>query len=120
MGHPRFVGDTRLEQQLQPKLDLPRSSRRCTDNPAVGDASASAVGVFGRRAGAINNRVRRSEIGVVQHVKELRAELCAKPLMDRGALSQGEIQLREPRTGKRVAAEIAECTRVRRSRRQPD
>ena len=52
---------------------------------------------------------------MVEHVEEFRPELGPQPFMDGRALGQRHIQLREPRTGERVAADVTECARVGRT-----
>src|ERR1700722_13348158 len=54
---------------------------------------------------------------MVEHIEKLHTELRAQPLMDRGALSQCKIQLRKPRARKCIPADVAECTRIRRTKR---
>src|ERR1700733_12251602 len=103
------------EKKLQSELDLSRSSRSRTDNPGCRRLSSFYRRSFWGRAGAINHWVRRCEVGVVEHVEKLRAELCAPPLMDRGPLGQRQVQLRKSRPGQRIAAETPERSRVRRT-----
>ncbi len=54
---------------------------------------------------------------MVEHIEKLRTELRAQSLMDRGALSQGQIQFRKPRARERIPADVAECSRIRRTKR---
>src|SRR5580692_8593716 len=101
-----------LEENLQTKLDLPRSSGRCAHHTCSRRRRNFCRGRLWGWAGTEDDRVRGGEVGVVKDVEELSTKLRVNPLMDGRVLDQGEIQFRQAGTGERVAADISKCARV--------
>lgn len=79
----------RLEKQFQGKLNLARrgGGRGDLAEGRIGDAAA--VGRLDEGAGL----GREGEVGVVQNVEELRAELEASPFLDGGLLHQRVVEI---------------------------
>jgi len=75
------------EQNLQRKLNLPRSSHDRRNRAGVGVRSAAAI--EGAQGGH-----REVEIGVIENIKEFRAKLDNCPLGDLGIFRQIDVQSR--------------------------
>ena len=75
------------EQNLQRKLNLPRSSHDRRNRAGVGVPSAAAI--EGAQGGH-----REVEIGVIENIKEFRAKLDNCPLGDLGIFRQIDVQSR--------------------------
>ena len=76
--------------------------------PAVGLRDGAAVRVVWGGAGAVDDWVRGGEVGVVEDVEELGAELGADAFGDLGGFDEGEVQVDEAGAGEGVAAEVAD------------
>src|SRR6266516_817153 len=106
--HFRARADFQSEQDLQGKLDLPRGAA-----------------VSGRKARALDDAEILSahdpaglpEVGVIEQVEELGAELQPRRFTDLCGLDDREVHVVEPRAGHDVASDIAEDRRTRAPRR---
>src|SRR5438876_9705753 len=105
--HFRARADFQSEQDLQGKLGLPRGAA-----------------VSGRKARALDDAEILSahdpaglpEVGVIEEIEELRAELQARRFTNLRGLDEREIHVVEPGTGHDVASDIAEDRRTRTTR----
>ena len=93
-GHLSFFGNLPTgfrsrshpsEQQLQGKLDLPRSPHN--------RGNGAGVGIWGAAA-TEGTESRSTEVGVVQNIEEFRSKLKSGRLGDPGILRQIDIQSR--------------------------
>src|SRR5258708_16761662 len=94
-----YVSST-LKRQLQRKLDLSRSRRS-------GFQLARTRGPKARIIQLRLNSIREGEIGVVEHVEELRPELEIESLTEFAVLDEGQIKGAYARPGDTVAAAVA-------------
>ena len=88
-----------LPEQLQSQLNLPGARGSRGDDAGYGRWSARRRGKY--------NRVWRIEVRVVEHVKEIRSELCAKALRQREFFRDRQIQLGQSRSLQCVASHVA-------------
>src|SRR5690242_1320360 len=100
-----------LERQLQAKLDLAagggggdHSSSRARDGILFACCGCRAL----LRTGAEDHGIRRCQVRVVEHIEELRAELCPEALMDGSGFCQREVEIGKTGTGERISAQIAD------------
>jgi len=114
-GGPR----TRLEQQFEAELDLPRGGGGGDD--AGGGADGLGRGLRGREwrsrrgnclcilgwAGGEDRLRRREQVGVVEDVEEFRTELYSQALVDLRGFGKGKVEVVVAGPGQGVAAEVA-------------
>src|SRR5213594_1468213 len=86
------------EQQLERELDLARRCRRTVNGPARG-------GVLRARE---NHLIRVREIGVIENIERLSAELHIQALTDSDPLQKRRVDIEEPRSTKRPASHVPE------------
>ena len=102
-------GVSLLEQQLQPKLDLAAGVGRCRDNARRAKSGCgSLIGECALGwAGGVDDFVWQLQVGVVQDVEELSAELQTCPLGELCGFKQGEVPVYVAGAYEAVAACIA-------------
>lgn len=109
-----FWSEGNLEQQFDSKLDLSASGcgagyYSCGwayDRNRISSGCGGALGGASREDGGL----RSLQVGVVEYVEELGAELGANAFRDLRGLRQRKVEVCVVRPGKAVAAKIAHCT----------
>src|SRR3989449_4457278 len=86
------------KQELQCKLDLPRRCRRTVNGPARGAVLAALENLL----------IRVCEIGVIEHVERLGAELHIQSLTDSYLLQERRIDIEQARPTQRSASHVPE------------
>src|SRR3984885_4011062 len=99
-GNPPFFGGfgLRLKKQLQGELNLPRRTE--VTHGEAGAENFAERGAGDRVGGVV-------EVGVIEKVEHLGAELQVEPFGDFRVLDDGEVGVDEVRTGKRIASGVS-------------
>src|SRR2546426_12358371 len=84
------------KQELQCKLDLTRRCRRAVNGPARGAVLAALE----------NHLIRVREIGVIENIERLGAELHIQSLTDSYSLQERRIDIEQARPSQRPASHI--------------
>src|SRR5439155_26889349 len=91
------------EDQLDPQLDLARG-RACARNPAVSRIDVSGPG---HSALTEDGTAGKRKVGVVWNVEHLSPELNRFVFRKFHSLQERKVQVRQPRTGQNISAEVA-------------
>src|SRR5215470_5524699 len=106
----RTICVTISPKEFQTELDLPRGRRSAGAGPDCSGHSAWMCSCWWRK----HDQIRRVEIGAVQEIENLRAELKTEAFCDGGVLEHGKIPCGKSRAGDDVAAGVAVKTACRR------
>src|SRR6266481_869580 len=95
----------RLEEKLQPELDLPRRIHRAENLSCIGRKNGGAIAAGSVRPFCIGGH---REVAPVRNVEYLRPELHHAIFAKGNVLEDGEIKVGKVRAGQAVATRIAE------------